>query len=287
MKKYRFRHLLEEKAVRENREITLADLSIETGIPCTDIKNMFDTSYEPPTDVLEKMARYFGCSSDELVDRTKEIVFDLATAFPKDDDLATDVISLLAATNDITFLQGLDLHYRAVQGTREKQSCEQVFVFNLAIGFLREGMKVFRRLILSPHARTLFNRLNNESKTAFEALKKDSDGEGSLYNTYLNDLRNDAAFHYHREPYSKALSTIRQKEGHFLVGLTPAESRFLVADDVRSEIFRGHIDFDSNEDEEDKKMERLMVAMGEFMKFARGFLIAYLEHRKVKYEVKN
>ena len=72
-----------------------------------------------------------------------------------------------------------------------------------------------------------------------------------------------------------------------MVGLTPAESRFLVADDVRSEIFRGHIDFDSNEDEEDKKMERLMVAMGEFMKFARGFLIAYLEHRKVKYEVKN
>jgi hypothetical protein len=290
MEKLRIRHLLFEKSCQEGREITLADLSESTSIPLDELKSLSsDSLTQLPSEHLEKLASYFGCAQDDLVDPSIELEFDLESAFPADDEFAADVLCFFAAAHDITFLQGLYLKWKLRAGEGAQTRSEQIFIFNLAIGYLREGMIVFRRLVDPAHKDELskiLKILNKDSKSAYEELKKESDGEKSFYNTYLRGLRNEAIFHYKRSPFMHALSSTKQEKGHLLVGMTYGETRFLIADDIRSEVFRSHIDFDREDRREADKFRRIIKTMKNIGLFAAGLILAYFESRQIKYEKK-
>ena len=70
-----------------------------------------------------------------------------------------------------------------------------------------------------------------------------------------------------------------------LVGPTIAETRFLVADDVREEIFRGQINFDDPSEAERGKT--VYDAVHALVMFSSSVLIAYLEYRNISYSVED
>lgn len=264
------------------------DLSEGTGISRSALyKINSDPDYNPSKEVLEKLVDYFQCSFDDLFDRIAKFAFDMTTAFPAGSALSVTVISLLVASNDVTFLQRWYLRYENQGGEgihKEINNSEKTFIFYLTLGFLKEGMMVFRRLLQDKIAKQLFKKLDADGKKALEALKKESDGNSSLYNTLLRGLRNDVAFHYLPLPYSEALRTIGQKKGHFIVGRTAAETRYLIADDMRSEVLRSYINFDIDGEDEKGKMRRLFALMGNLIDFTNRFLIVYLNHCSAAFE---
>ncbi len=278
----RIQYLLEMKSNQEHRNLTMDDLSEATGLSRSALYKMnSDSNYNPSKEVMEKLVVYFQCTLDDLFDRTIRVTFDLRTAFPAEKDLSAKVISLLAASNDVTFLRRLWLRYenQSESGILERvRGGEKAFIFFLELGFLREGMKAFRRLLEDKIASQLFKKMDAGSKKAFESLKKESDDKNSLY-AFLIDIRNDVVFHYQLKAYAQALHTIKQEKGDLVVGQTFAETRFLVADDIRSEIMRTSINFDI--DAEHEKMERLKVAANNLMIFSNGFSFAYLKHQGV------
>lgn len=71
---YKLTRLLEEKQRREDRRITLSEVSKETGINRTTISRLADPrgGYTTSTDILEKLCRYFGCKIGDLVEFTGE-----------------------------------------------------------------------------------------------------------------------------------------------------------------------------------------------------------------------
>jgi putative transcriptional regulator len=285
MPKMRIRHLLEMKSARDRKNLTLKHLSVATGIPHSVLSSLSTKrNAKPSREDLKQLKNYFKCKTDDLFDHTTKLSFDLSAAFPPDDKLSTAVLPLLAAAQDITFLQLMILRYENEISSgirREIRNGEKTFTLYLALGFLNEGMNVFRRMLNGKTARLLCSKLESSSKDAFEILKQESCHQHDL----LKNLRHGVSFHYNEQPYCNALQSIKQKKGHFIIGQTAAETRYLVADDVRSEILRSYIDFDSKDKTEKEKMSRIITLMGKFIEFSNGFLIAYLEHRKVKWEV--
>lgn len=63
-----FKQLLDDKAFRERRRITLDDVSGETGISRPTIGRISGTpGYVTTTDTIEALCRYFDCTPCELM----------------------------------------------------------------------------------------------------------------------------------------------------------------------------------------------------------------------------
>lgn len=282
--KMRIQHLIEMKSNRERRNLTLEDVSEATGISRSALYKMnSNPNYNPSKEVMEKLAEYFDCSLDDLFDRTIKHTFALETAFPKDTKLSAMVLCLLAASNDLTFLRKLLIRYDNEDNAgiiKDLRSSESNFVFFLCLGFLYEGMRVLRRLLQEKTAIKLFEKMNEDGKIALKALKESSDANDSLYKIPLQSLRNEF-FHYKEQQFGQALKTIKEKQGSFIAGPTHAESRYLIADDIRGEIFRAFIDFDSGGKHDEVKMKGLIATMGHFTVFTSVFLVEYCKFRNV------
>lgn len=290
MLKLRIQHLLEVKSAEEHRNLTIDDLAEATKISRSALYKMnTDPHYNPSKDVLEKLMNYFQCTLDDLFDRTTRCVFDLPTAFPAGETLPAIVISLLAAANDMVFLRRMELRYtnESEDGNginKEIRHGEKTFISFLRLGFLQEGITVFRHLLQDKTAIQILDKLGTTSRNSFEALKREFDGKNSLYTALLKNLRNNVAFHYLDSSYSNALLSIKQQKGYFIIGRTAAETRFLIADDIRAEVFRAYINFDIDNKREQNKIKRINRATDHLVTFSHGFLRAYLDHHQVKIE---
>ncbi|HEX7324964.1 MAG TPA: helix-turn-helix transcriptional regulator [Rhodanobacteraceae bacterium] len=63
-----FKQLLDDKAFRERRRITLDDVSRETGISRPTVGRISGTpGYVTTTDTVEALCRYFECSPSDLM----------------------------------------------------------------------------------------------------------------------------------------------------------------------------------------------------------------------------
>ena len=63
-----FKQLLDDKAFREGRRITLDDVSSETGISRPTVGRLSSTpGYVTTTDTVEALCRYFECTPCELM----------------------------------------------------------------------------------------------------------------------------------------------------------------------------------------------------------------------------
>lgn len=284
MLKFRIQHLLAVKSSRDGKNITLDDLSRATGISRPALYKMnADPKYNPSKEVMEKLVNYFQCTFDDLFDRTTKFTFDLQAAFPADDDLSSMVMALLTVANDLTFLKKLQIYHDLSEGSgaqKEVSAGVQSFIFFLTIGFLMEGLNIFRTIENNKVAQELFLKLDKGGKKSFEFLQKKLDGNGLA----LKKMRNQVGFHYNDQKcYLNALKSIKQKMGDFIVGPTAAETRFLVADDIRSEVLRSHIDFDNiGSKVEQDKMRRVVEGLGHINTFCQSFLLVYIDYRKVQ-----
>jgi putative transcriptional regulator len=63
-----FAKWLDEKSFRERRRITLADVSVETGLSRPTVSRIANVpGYVTSTDIVERLCRYFGCTPGELL----------------------------------------------------------------------------------------------------------------------------------------------------------------------------------------------------------------------------
>lgn len=63
-----FKQLLDDKAFREHRRITLDDVSAETGLSHTTVARISSTpGYVTTTDTIEALCRYFECTPSDLM----------------------------------------------------------------------------------------------------------------------------------------------------------------------------------------------------------------------------
>lgn len=68
-----FRQMLDEKAFRERRRISLGDVSTETGLSRPTVSRIANVpGYVTSTDTIEVLCRYFGCSPGELLSMVDE-----------------------------------------------------------------------------------------------------------------------------------------------------------------------------------------------------------------------
>jgi len=225
------------------------------------------------------------CFLKELFAKSKRFSFDLHKAFPDDCESSVKLLRLLSAANDIVFLQRLYLDYAHQKDDvgKEVKHAEGNFILLLAMGFLREGLSAFKHLYEDPAAKKLFPKLDKEGREALSFLESETYGATSLHEDVLKDIRDDATFHYQYGSYVKALCSIRQHTGHFIIGQTPAATRFLIADDIRSEIVRSSIDFSRPDDNDVRdRTERIFKAMGRLVSFSHWFLIAYLDEHHIE-----
>ena len=67
---YKINSLMNEKQRKENRRITLREMSSETGISRATLSKIADPrgGYTTNTEILEKLCRYFGCKIGDLVE---------------------------------------------------------------------------------------------------------------------------------------------------------------------------------------------------------------------------
>jgi putative transcriptional regulator len=63
-----FRQMLDEKAFRERRRISLGDVSAETGLSRPTVSRIANVpGYATSTDTVEVLCRYFGCAPGDLL----------------------------------------------------------------------------------------------------------------------------------------------------------------------------------------------------------------------------
>ncbi|RLJ22029.1 XRE family transcriptional regulator [bacterium endosymbiont of Escarpia laminata] len=64
-----FKQLLDEKAFRERKRITLSDVSKETGISRATLTRVSNIpGYNTNTDTLNSLCRYFDCAPGKLLE---------------------------------------------------------------------------------------------------------------------------------------------------------------------------------------------------------------------------
>lgn len=69
MIRFRIQELLAERHFKENRRVTLLELSQATGINRVTLSKMVNQrGYSTVTDNLDKLCRYFGCKLDQLAE---------------------------------------------------------------------------------------------------------------------------------------------------------------------------------------------------------------------------
>lgn len=73
MIRFRLKELIAEKSYREDRRITLEEISGETGIHRTTLSKISNQKgYNTTTDVLDKLCMYFGVKVGDLAEYVDE-----------------------------------------------------------------------------------------------------------------------------------------------------------------------------------------------------------------------
>lgn len=68
MIRFRFKELIAEKEFRDNRVITLAEISKETGIHRSTLSKIAnERGYNTGTENIEKLCRYFNCEISDVI----------------------------------------------------------------------------------------------------------------------------------------------------------------------------------------------------------------------------
>jgi len=67
---YKFSRLLEERQRKENKRITLVEVSEKTGISRNTLSKIADPrgGYTTNTEILEKLCQYFECKIQDLIE---------------------------------------------------------------------------------------------------------------------------------------------------------------------------------------------------------------------------
>jgi len=68
-----FKQMLDDKAFRQKRRITLSEVSDETGISRATLTRVANTpGYNTNTDTIDILCTYFGCEPGELLRRVDD-----------------------------------------------------------------------------------------------------------------------------------------------------------------------------------------------------------------------
>ena len=69
MLRFRLKELMADKEFRENRVVTLVEISDATGIHRMTLSKIANhRGYNPSADILDKLCSYFGCRIEQLVE---------------------------------------------------------------------------------------------------------------------------------------------------------------------------------------------------------------------------
>ena len=69
-----FKQMLDDKAFREKRRITLSEVSEETGISRATLTRVANTpGYNTNTDTIDILCAYFGCEPGGLLQRVEDV----------------------------------------------------------------------------------------------------------------------------------------------------------------------------------------------------------------------
>ena len=73
MIRFRLKELMADKAFKEERRVTLEDVSSETGIHRTTLSRIVNkVGYSTSTDVLDALCEYFDCEVGDIAERVKQ-----------------------------------------------------------------------------------------------------------------------------------------------------------------------------------------------------------------------
>lgn len=74
MFRFRLKELIADKAFKENRRVTIEEVSQKTGIHRTTLSKIANTvGYSTTTEVLDALCNYFDCEIGELAEHIKDI----------------------------------------------------------------------------------------------------------------------------------------------------------------------------------------------------------------------
>jgi len=72
MIRFRLKELMADKAFREEKRITLEDVSAETGVHRTTLSRIANkVGYSTSTDVLDALCEYFDCEVGDIAERVR------------------------------------------------------------------------------------------------------------------------------------------------------------------------------------------------------------------------
>lgn len=73
MIRFRLKELIADKSFKENRRITIEEVSQKTGIHRTTLSKIANrVGYSTTTDVLDALCEYFDCEVGDLAERVRE-----------------------------------------------------------------------------------------------------------------------------------------------------------------------------------------------------------------------
>lgn len=73
MIRFRLKELMADKAFKENRRVTLEDISVATGVHRATLSRIANKNgYSTSTDVLDALCEYFDCEVGDIAERVKE-----------------------------------------------------------------------------------------------------------------------------------------------------------------------------------------------------------------------
>lgn len=73
MIRFRLKELMADKAFKENRRVTLEDVSVATGVHRATLSRIANKNgYSTSTDVLDALCEYFDCEVGDIAERVKE-----------------------------------------------------------------------------------------------------------------------------------------------------------------------------------------------------------------------
>lgn len=73
MIRFRLKELIADKSFRENRRVTIEEVSKQTGVHRTTLSKIANiVGYSTTTDVLGALCEYFDCEVGDIAERVKE-----------------------------------------------------------------------------------------------------------------------------------------------------------------------------------------------------------------------
>lgn len=176
------------------------------------------------------------------------IGFPAYSVFPPSDVLASHLLALMSGYNDIVRLSDwLEAHQQIPKDELAKKiddnrrSMQWRFILGI-LSEIRDSLNTLKAD--TTHFQRLWDALNNDGRTAFQAIERhltwNSSGKTISLAQFLNAVRNRGAFHYIHAHFREGLTKLRQAfgdtdDGFIIEGtLSKGRMRFSFADTVRN-----------------------------------------------------